>query len=52
MKSGFAAHPIWDLCVSIDSSGRETRRTMHYFRNTAPGQKPVWICANCGQVKP
>jgi hypothetical protein len=40
--------PIWDLCVSRDSSGRETRRSGHYFRRRGNS----WICANCGQVKP
>jgi hypothetical protein len=43
--------PIWDVCVSTDSAGRETRRTAHYFQNRLIDGRRAWVCANCGCTK-
>lgn len=39
--------PEPDRCVSVDTSGRATIRTGHYFQRI----DGVWVCANCGTTR-
>lgn len=42
-----AGTPVYDWCVSRDTSGRTTTRTAHDPRNNGQG---VFVCQQCKQV--